>query len=82
MILYDCLVLNFILGTQNLFLLILHKVKHKVIVEYHNSKEESTAVFSLNIQWSDMKVSELKAVVNWEKLKTDKSVPGGKVNLQ
>ena len=35
-------------------------------VEYHKRKEEEADVFSLKKQWSDMIVSELKAVVNWK----------------
>ena len=54
----------------------------KAIVEYHKGKEEPEAVLSIDKQWSDMTVTELKAVVHWKKRKTDKSVPGVKVNLQ
>ena len=56
--------------------------KKKAMIEYNLRKEEAMAIITLNKQCKSLTVSELKAIIHWEKRKADKSVPSGKPALQ
>ena len=56
--------------------------KNKAIIEYNRRKEEAIAVLTLNKQCEALTVSELKAIVHWEKRKADKAVPSSKTSIQ